>query len=100
MKKNITIIINICILLSISFFSGCINVHEEPIQLSIVSFTIEPNIINQSEYAVLRWGVIGASSVNINNGIGNVTLSGEKIIQPTQTTTYTLTASNTTTTRN
>jgi hypothetical protein len=100
MKKKIPIVIVVCIVLAISFFSGCVNVPEELTQMSIVSFDAEPNIINQGEYVNLSWAVMSASSVNIDNGIGTVALTGHRTIQPTQTTTYTLTASNTTTTMN
>ena len=85
--------------LGTGFFSGCVNVPEELTQFSIVSFDVEPGIINQGEYANLSWVVISASSVNIDNGIGNVALTGHRIIQPMQTTTYILTASNATTTK-
>ena len=98
--KKIVIVIGVCLLSIISFFSGCVNIPEELTQFSIMSFDVEPSIINQGEYANLSWVVISASSVNIDNGIGNVALTGHRMIQPTQTTTYTLTASNATTTKN
>jgi hypothetical protein len=67
--------------------------------MSIVSFDVEPGIINEGEFANISWVVISASSVSIDNGIGSVALTGHRIIQPTQNTTYILTASNSTTTR-
>jgi hypothetical protein len=97
--KKIVIVIGVCLLSTLSFFSGCVNVPEEFTQFSIVSFDVEPGIINQGEYANLSWIVISASSVNIDNGIGIVALTGHRIIQPTQTTIYILAASNTTTTK-
>jgi hypothetical protein len=69
-------------------------------RFSIVSFDVEPAIINQGEYANLSWIVISADTVTIDNGIGNVALTGHRMIQPMQTTTYILTASNSTTTKN
>jgi hypothetical protein len=99
MKKLIETI-GITLVLIIVGFSGCINAPKELTQFSIVSFDLKPNIINQGEYANLSWVVIGASIVIIDNGIGNVALTGHKIIQPTQTTTYKLTASNATLTKN
>jgi hypothetical protein len=98
MKKQV-VIIGLMLVLIIVGFSGCINVPKELTQMSIISFDVEPGIINQGESANLSWAVISASSVNIDNGVGNVALTGHRIIQPTQTTTYTLTASNATTTR-
>jgi hypothetical protein len=98
MKKQL-VIVGITLVLIIVGFSGCINVRKELTQFSIVSFDVEPSIINQGESANLSWVVIGASSVNIDNWIGRVALTGHKIIQPTQTTTYILTASNATLTK-
>ena len=98
MKKT-AITLCICILSIILFFSGCINVPEELTQFSIISFDVEPGIITQGESTNLSWVVISASSVNIDNGIGSVALTGHRIIQPIQTTIYTLTASNATTTK-
>jgi len=42
----------------------------------------------------LAWNVTGASSVNIDNGIGQVDAVGSKVISPATITTYTLTATN------
>jgi hypothetical protein len=98
MKKTV-VVIGVCLLLTLSFFSGCINEPIEITPLSIVSFDVEPDTINQGEYANLSWVVIGATSLSIDNGIGTVTLSGNRIIQPTETTTYILTALNETTTK-
>jgi len=98
MKKQVAII-GLMVVLIIVGFSGCINVPEELTQMSIISFDVEPGIINQGESANLTWAVISASTVTIDNGIGIVALTGHRIIQPTQTTTYTISASNATTTR-
>jgi hypothetical protein len=98
MKKQ-SVIVGITLVLITVGFSGCINVPIELTQMSIISFDVEPGIINEGESANLSWVVISASSVNIDNGIGSVALTGHQIIQPTQTTTYMLTASNATTTR-
>ena len=48
----------VCILLALSFFSGCINVPKELTQFSTVSFDVEPGIINQDESANLCWVVM------------------------------------------
>lgn len=98
MKKTV-IAMSVCLLTILSFFSGCINLPKELTQFSIVSFDVEPGVINEGEYANLSWAVISASSVNISNGIGIVALTGHRIIQPTENTTYILTALNATTTK-
>jgi hypothetical protein len=98
--KKIVLVLGVCVLSTLSFFSGCVNVPiDDLVNFSIFSFDVEPGIINQGEFANLSWVVISASSVNIDNGIGVVALTGHRIIQPTQTTTYILTASNATTTK-
>ena len=86
----------LCLLSIVSLFSGCVNVPNELTQFSIFSFNVDPSIINQGESANLSWVVLAAASVSIDNGIGSVALTGHRIIQPTQTTTYILTASNAT----
>jgi len=80
----------------IAMFSGCIEIPEESVQISISYFEVEPAIIKPGESVKLLWGVIGAASVSIDNGIGNVNLTGGRTIAPTETTTYTLTATNAT----
>jgi cyclophilin family peptidyl-prolyl cis-trans isomerase len=99
MKKT-AIVICICIMSAISFLTGCVNIPKELTQFSIVSFDVEPGIINQGESANLSWAVLSASSVSIDNGIGNVALTGHRTIQPMHTTTYILTATNATVTKN
>ncbi|UCD14493.1 MAG: protease inhibitor I42 family protein [Thermoplasmatales archaeon] len=96
---NRVIIPCICLLTLLASFSGCfdIDIPDELVQFSITSFRVEPGIINQGETANLSWMVIGATSVSIDNDIGNVSLFGERIIMPSKTTTYTLTATNATT---
>ena len=97
--RKITIMLIVLMLVGIGFLSGCEDVSREITPLSIVSFDVEPKVINQGEYANLSWVVSGASSITIDNEIGNVTLVGNRIIQPMQTMTYILTAMNATTTK-
>jgi hypothetical protein len=59
---------------------------------TIVRFDATPNSISTGQSATLTWIVQGATSVSINNGIGNVAASGSTTVSPTTTTTYTLTA--------
>lgn len=98
MKKT-PIILCVCILLAIPSLNGCINAPPESSQCSIESLNVEPGIINLGESTNLSWSVIGATSVNIDNGIGSVVLVGYRMIEPMQTTTYLLTASNATVTK-
>ena len=103
MKK---IIVSLSILMLISIiFSGCVDVPEIPDEvtkkMTIVSFNVEPTVIEAGDTANLSWVVTGSDTVvNIDNGIGDVSLTGHRIITPTETTTYTLKATNSTSTKN
>jgi hypothetical protein len=88
-------------LLLILSFSGCTDSNiEEITQFSITSFKVEPSIITEGETANLSWFVFSAQTVSIDNGIGTVSNTGSRIIQPTENTTYTLTTHNKTKTLN
>src|ERR1700694_112428 len=60
----------------------------------ITAFTATPATIVAGQAATLSWTVSGASSVSLDNGIGNVTNVTSKSVAPAQSTTYTLTATN------
>ncbi len=72
---------------------GAVNSQDKNLPI-IHSFTVTPTLIEIGETANLTWDVTGATTVSINNGIGNVALSGSYTIIPTETKTYTITASN------
>ncbi|MCX6004458.1 MAG: hypothetical protein NT082_02120 [Chloroflexi bacterium] len=57
-------------------------------------FTVTPTGITPKGTAVLSWSVVGASSVTIDNGIGNVAPANTRAVSPNFTTTYMLTALN------
>jgi len=61
---------------------------------AIISFSINPPIISPGETTVMTWDVIGADSVSIDNGVGNVPPSGSLVLNPNTTTYYQLVASN------
>jgi len=95
--NNLLIVIGIVVLLLVVGLSGCTNVdNQDTTQLSIALFNVEPSMINKGETANLSWNVTGATTVSIDNDIGNVSLSGTRIIAPIQNTTYVLTALNST----
>jgi hypothetical protein len=58
----------------------------------VMSFDASPVSIDAGEVATLSWSVAGAQSVEIDHGIGAVALSGNRPVEPVQTTVYTLTA--------
>jgi hypothetical protein len=59
---------------------------------SINIFVAEPPAITAGGSSTLRWEVSGATSVEIDHGIGGVSLSGTRSVSPASTTTYKLTA--------
>jgi len=79
--------------------TGCINIAQpapsEPTAPPVVvAFSASPTEIKAGESATLLWNVTGATSVTIDQGIGNVAVAGTKTVSPTETTIYTLTATN------
>ena len=62
--------------------------------LTISSFTASPSSITSGGSSTLSWSVSGATSVSLNQGIGDVTSLTSKSVSPSTTTTYTLTAAN------
>ena len=59
---------------------------------SIGSFSAAAASITAGQSTTLTWTTTGATTVTIDNGVGNVAASGSATVSPTQTTTYTLTA--------
>jgi hypothetical protein len=59
------------------------------------AFNASPGSISPGGSSTLSWDVSGAATVSIDPGVGNVGLSGTRMVFPTTITTYTLTATNT-----
>lgn len=57
-------------------------------------FSSTPGTITAGQQAMLSWTVAGATSVRLDNGIGDVTNVTAKPVSPSKTTTYVLTAAN------
>lgn len=70
-----------------------LNLHTSPFPV-IEYFDAKPVAISPGGAAMLSWSVVGARTVEIDQGIGIVALDGVKSVSPTETTTYTLTAVN------
>jgi hypothetical protein len=60
----------------------------------VSSFTISPSSIASGESATLSWATTGATTVSIDQSIGEVSSSGTQNVSPTSTTTYKITATN------
>ena len=57
------------------------------------TLTASPSSITAGQSATLTWSTTNATSAQIDNGVGSVTVpSGTATVAPTQTTTYTITA--------
>jgi hypothetical protein len=86
------------ILLAVMFTAGCdlagISLTTTTQSAAINSFGASPPSIAVGESSTLSWNVAGASTVSIDQGIGNVALSGSRMVTPVTTTVYTLTATN------
>ncbi|MCH7229105.1 sulfatase-like hydrolase/transferase, partial [Haloferula sp. A504] len=61
-------------------------------QATIHSFTASPEQFTEGTDVTLSWDVSDADSVSINQGIGAVAASGSLVVRPSDTTTWTLTA--------
>ncbi len=60
----------------------------------IESFSSSPASISSGASSVLTWSVTGATTVSIDQGVGDVTGVSQATVTPTTTTTYTITATN------
>ena len=58
----------------------------------ILRFAASPATITKGGSSTLSWTTSGATQVNISSGVGSVALNGSTTVSPTQTTSYTLTA--------
>ncbi len=73
--------------------SVTVNPVTHPVVLPICdSFTSNPTSIVRGNSATLTWATTNATGVSINQGIGGVAVDGTRVVSPTNTTTYTLTA--------
>jgi len=90
MKRLVPLALLAVILLVGCTGSGITIGGQQPV---ITSFNASPASVSAGESSTLSWTVSGATSVNIDQGIGNVALSGSRQVNPAATTVYTLTAS-------
>jgi chitodextrinase len=58
----------------------------------IATLTASPSSLTSGSSSTLTWSTTNATSVSINQSIGTVATSGSRTVNPTVTTTYTLTA--------
>jgi hypothetical protein len=70
-----------------------ITVEAQPVA-QFLSCSVSPTNITAGESATINWATLNADSVSISGGIGTVPANGQRVVTPTATTTYTLTATN------
>ncbi|MCX6005451.1 MAG: hypothetical protein NT082_07265 [Chloroflexi bacterium] len=75
---------------------GCVEVSPPTASLppSILEFEATPTSVVAGGTSTLKWQVLGATTVSIDQGIGNVARSSATPVSPSATTIYTLTAEN------
>jgi len=94
-KKKYQSFALIFIFIMISLLSACDGVPPGADSPIISSFTASSTSITSGESVTLSWSTTNASSASIDNGIGSVAVpSGSVTVSPITTTTYILTASN------
>ena len=94
LKENKVFAILFFVIFCFLLLSSCDTMtHSNPV---INIFTASPLSITAGESATLSWNVTDADNVTLNPGSLTVALSGSTFVSPTTTTTYTLTATNST----
>jgi hypothetical protein len=94
MKKLIPFIVLLLLAVACNPFAGSTTETTSEEDVNIVNFEASPTSITEGDSTTLIWNVTGATSVQIDQGIGNVDVSGSTTVSPAVTTTYTLSASN------
>lgn len=69
---------------------------EETPAPQFTACSVSPMNITSGESSTITWATANADTVEISGGIGSVATSGSRPVMPTQTTSYTLTARNST----
>ncbi|MFA5399605.1 MAG: hypothetical protein WC169_00490 [Dehalococcoidia bacterium] len=83
-------------LIAVALPAPCAGSVELPTLPEISDYKVTPSGIERSSAAVISWDVKNASSVYIDHGIGEVLPAGQAAVSPLYTTTYKLTAVNST----
>jgi hypothetical protein len=86
----------ICLVMVAGFTSSVSPVVGEAVAAlpEIANFQVSPASIGSGTSATLSWDVKNASAINIDHGIGSVSLSGQVKVNPPYSTTYKLSVSN------
>jgi hypothetical protein len=79
-------------LLLLILIPGCITVPPAGTPPVIIEFSSNPSTINAGGTSTLLWNVTGANLVSIDQGIGQVNVAGTRVVSPTTSTVYTISA--------
>jgi len=91
------VFLSLSVLLLLVLIPGCVTSQTPPTATTppvIGAFSSNPSAVNSGNPSVLFWKVTGATSVSIDQGIGQVDVAGVKVVSPVTSTVYTLTATN------
>jgi hypothetical protein len=91
------IFLSLSLLLLLILIPGCFTPATTPpsgTPPAIVVFSNNPATINAAGTSTLLWNVTGATSVSIDQGIGQVNVAGIRVVSPTASAVYTITATN------
>ena len=100
--------ISLSLLLLLILIPGCVTFQTTPAATTppigqpsnfgtpqaVIEFGNNPSTINSGGTSTLSWNVTGASSVNIDQGIGPVNAAGTRVVSPDSSTVYTISATN------
>ena len=88
------VFLSLALILLLILIPGCFTVPSAATPPVIVEFNNNPSTINAGETSILFWAVTGATSVSIDQGIGQVNVAGTRVVSPTTSTVYTISATN------
>jgi len=91
------VFLSLSLLLLLILIPGCFTAATTPpagTPPAIIVFSNNPATINAGETSTLLWNVTGATSVSIDQGIGQVNVAGFRPVAPTASAVYTIIATN------
>ena len=94
--------LSLSLLLLLILIPGCFTFQTSPPATTpplgtppvIIVFSNNPVTINAGGTSTLLWNVTGATSVSIDQGIGQVDVAGTRVVSPGKSTVYTISATN------
>jgi hypothetical protein len=96
------IFLSLSLILLLILVPGCFTFQVAPVATvpqtgtppAIIVFSNNPTSIASGSTSTLLWNVTGATSVSIDQGIGQVDVAGSRAVSPAKSTVYTLSATN------